>query len=103
MHILLGSDISSDQLALADQLLPSSYQHMPDLYGEESCKMNIHYLVHLVSFVRMWDPLWICSCFGFENMSGHLICSMGLDNLSSLGEGRESLFNVHSSQGMHRT
>ena len=72
MHILLGSDISSDQLALADQLLQSFYQHMPDLYGDESCKMNIHYLVHLSSFVRMWGPLWIYSCFGFENMNGHL-------------------------------
>ena len=56
MHFLLGSDISSDQLALADQLLQSFYQHMPDLYGDESCKMNIHYLVHLSSFVRMWGP-----------------------------------------------
>ena len=71
MHILLESDISSDQLALADQLL-QSYQHMSDLYGDESCKMNIHYVVHLSSFVRMWGPLWIHSCFGFENMNGHL-------------------------------
>ncbi len=72
MHILLGSDISSDQLAIADQLLHSFYQYMPDLYGDESCKMNVHYLVHLSSFVRMWGPLWIYSCFGFENMNGHL-------------------------------
>ena len=69
MHILLGSDISSDQLDIADQLL---HQHMPDLYGEESCKINIHYLMHLSSFVRMWGPLWVYSCFGFENMNGHL-------------------------------
>ena len=72
IHILLGSDISSDQLIIADQLLQCFYQLMPDLYGDESCKMNIHYLVHLSSFVRMWGPLWVYSCFGFENMNGHL-------------------------------
>ena len=46
---------------------------MPDLYGDELCEMNIHYLVHLSNFVRMWGPLWIYySCRGFENMNGHL-------------------------------
>ena len=48
------------------------YQHMPDFYGKESCKINFHYLLHLPNFVRMWGPLWVYSCFGFENMNGHL-------------------------------
>ena len=28
--------------------------------------------MHLSSFVRMWGPLWVYSCFGFKNMNGHL-------------------------------
>ena len=64
--------ISSNQLNHADQLLLCFYQHIPDFYGEESCKINFHYLLHLSSFVRMWGPLWVYLCFGFENMNGHL-------------------------------
>ena len=45
---------------------------MPELYGAESCTLNMHSLIHLASFVEMWGPLWAYSCFGFENMNGHL-------------------------------
>ena len=72
MHILLGSEISPDQLDIAEKLLKCFYHHMPDLYGTESCKMNTHSLIHLATFVRMWGPLWVYSCFGFENMNGYL-------------------------------
>ena len=72
MHILLGSAISPDQLDTVDKLLQCFYQHMPEFYGDESCKMNTHSLIHLTTFVRMWGPLWVYSCFGFENMNGHL-------------------------------
>ena len=69
VYPMLGSEISPDQLDIAEKLLKCFYQHMPDLYGAESCKMNTH---SLITFVRMWGPLWVYSCFGFENMNGHL-------------------------------
>lgn len=34
--------------------------------------MNVHSLIHLVQTVRNFGPLWSYSCFGFENMNGHL-------------------------------
>lgn len=33
---------------------------------------NVHQLRHLVYFVRLFGPLWVYSCFGFENMNGCL-------------------------------
>ena len=45
---------------------------MPELYGDESCTLNMHSLIHLSTFVKMWGLLWVYSCFGFENMNGHL-------------------------------
>ena len=71
MHILLSSNISSHDLHTADKLL-CFYQHMPEFYGDTSCTLNMHNLIHLVPLVKQWGPLWVYSCFGFESMNGHL-------------------------------
>ena len=77
MHIV-GSSISPHDLNIANKLLFCFYQHMPELYGDTSCLIYIHNLIHLVPLVvKQWGPLWIYSCFGYENMNGHLKkCSM---------------------------
>jgi len=72
LHILLGSNIDENDLNTADQLLHCFYIHMPELYSELSCTLNMHNLIHLVPLVRRWGPLWAYSCFGFENINGHL-------------------------------
>lgn len=72
LHILLGSNISPHDLNVANKLLFCFYQHMPELYGDTSCLINVHNLIHLVPLVKQWGPLWVYSCFGYENMNGHL-------------------------------
>ena len=34
--------------------------------------MNAYQLRHFVYFVRLYGPLWVYSCFGFETMNGCL-------------------------------
>ena len=72
MHILLNSHISSDDLLTAERMLNIFYQKAVDLYPQEICTMNVHSVIHLAQAVRNLGPLWSYSCFGFENMNGHL-------------------------------
>ena len=72
MHILLGAQISIDDITAAHQMLQLFYQFIPKLYPRELCTANAHSLIHLSDFVRRWRPLWCYSTFGFENMNGFL-------------------------------
>ena len=72
VHILLGSSILPHDLTIANELLLCFYQHMPELYEDTSCLINVHNLIHLAPLVKQWGPLWVYSCFGFESMNGHL-------------------------------
>ena len=93
----LSSSISSQDLEIADNLLVCFYQHMTDLYGDNSCLINVHNLIHLVLLVKQWGPLWVYSCFGFENMNGHIkkmfhgTCQI-LDQLVFSFKAQQSLF-----------
>lgn len=42
------------------------------LIGEGSQTHNFHLLRHLTYFVRLFGPLWVYSCFGFEALNGFL-------------------------------
>lgn len=42
------------------------------LIGENSQTHNHHLLRHLTYFVRLFGPLWVYSCFGFEALNGFL-------------------------------
>lgn len=72
IHILLGTQISSSDLSAAAAMLNIFYNKAPDLYPEEFCSMNVHSLIHLAKTASRFGPLWAYSCFGFENMNGHL-------------------------------
>ena len=72
MHLLLSDMVSSAEIGLAHSLLSDFYKLTPKLYPVEICTMNLHSLIHLSQFVRLWGPLWCYSCFGFESMNGHL-------------------------------
>ena len=72
LHILLGFSRSPHDLNIANDLLLYVYQHMPELYGDTLCLINVHNLIHLVPLVKQWGPLWVYSCFGFKSMNGHL-------------------------------
>ena len=72
LHILLSSCISSSDLKAAEEMLAIFYRKAVDLYPQQVCTMNVHSLLHLTQTVKNFGPLWAYSCFGFENMNGHL-------------------------------
>ena len=67
---------------------------MPELYGEKNCTANVHMLLHLPMYARMWGPLWTQSTFAFESKNGYL-------KQLSLGKSsfyQQMLFNIDVSQ-----
>ncbi len=72
VHILLSASITTSSLHSADAMLHTFYQLMPRLYPLQMCTANVHSLIHIVPFVRLWGPLWAFSMFGYENMNGVL-------------------------------
>ena len=53
-------------------MLSTFYTLVPSLYPIEMLTANMHSLIHLTTFVKLWGPLWAYSMFGFENMKGYL-------------------------------
>lgn len=72
MHLLLGDCLQEEDISRASRLLEMFYTLIPELYPHEMLAYNIHCLIHLCQCVQNWGPLWGYSCFGFENMNGHL-------------------------------
>lgn len=72
MHIFLGDAITMTDIEVAHGLVMLFYQLIPELYPASMCTANVHNLIHLSDCVKNWGPLWCYSCFGFENMNGHL-------------------------------
>ena len=92
--ILLGDNISQQDLHKAQALLNEFCQHSGDLYGlfittnlitillnwllfffstgYRAQTMNVHLLRHLVWQVKNWGPLWSYSCFPFESVNGEI-------------------------------
>ena len=72
MHILLSDEINVKELDRADNMLRTFYETAGGLYSFNIYTSNMHSLVHTVSFVKLWGPLWVNSMFGFENLNGYL-------------------------------
>ena len=72
MHLLLSDAISPVLIDAAEQMLADFYLLIQELYGDSACTHNVHLLVHLPKYVRLWGPLWTHSTFGFESKNGHL-------------------------------
>lgn len=69
----LHSDSVDEHLLLrAQEYLEEFYELLPKLYLPSLCTMNMHSLIHLVSFAKLWGPLWTHSAFSYESMNGSL-------------------------------
>lgn len=68
LRILCDNIITVESLDIAMQLIEELIVDFQKLYGSDSMKFNIHSHLHLVSQVKRFGPLNICSCFPFENM-----------------------------------
>jgi hypothetical protein len=77
IYLLLGDSISEDELARAEGLLDCFYKTFSNLYGQNSCGLNVHNIgAHLVHYVRLWGPLYCWSCFGFEDNNAEVLKSV---------------------------
>lgn len=86
---------------------------LPELYGDSSCTLNAHSLIHLTTYVRSWGPLWTHSLFGFESFNGHVTnmihskykvaeqLSFSLDVIQAIGSLADKLTEVESEQTLN--
>ena len=53
------------------------------MYGGRYMTINVHQLLHLPLIVKRLGPLWVTSCFHFEDKSGFLLrMSHGTQNIA---------------------
>ena len=77
LYILLGDNISPDQLLHAKKCLNVFYMNFTQLYGKNNCTLNLHNVCrHLPIYVAKLGPLWAWSCFPFEDMNGTILESV---------------------------
>ncbi len=61
-----------ESLVEADELLQLFWKDFVDLYGKESCTINMHLHGHLTQCVREYGPVYSFWCFAFERMNSIL-------------------------------
>lgn len=72
IYILLGDNISSDDIEEAETLLRVFVSLVEKLYDDRQLTYNVHMLLHLGLCVRRWGPLWAWAAFPFESFNGFL-------------------------------
>eukprot|EP00732_Lithocolla_globosa_P001596 Lithocolla_globosa_v1_NODE_817_length_3237_cov_73.340981.p1 type:complete len:998 gc:universal NODE_817_length_3237_cov_73.340981:3077-84(-) len=72
LWILLGTRITQADLQCAHELLMMFYFLYEKFYGSRHCTLNVHVVRHLVDSVKRNGPLWVFSCFPYENKNGFL-------------------------------
>lgn len=72
LTILNSSSISLADLEKARVCLRKYVEKFQVLYGELHMTCNLHQLLHMVESVEKFGPLWVTSCFSFENLNGIL-------------------------------
>ncbi|KAJ8671106.1 hypothetical protein QAD02_002365 [Eretmocerus hayati] len=72
LYLLNQESISTQMIDLAEKLLNEYVSQFGLLYGDDHMNCNLHLLLHLPEIVRCFGPLWVVSCFPFENMNGVL-------------------------------
>ena len=70
--ILNSPSISEDMIKEANRLLKEYVRRFKVLYGEKYQVYNLHLLLHLPSQISLFGPLFLTSCFCFENANGIL-------------------------------
>lgn len=72
MHILLGSSISAKGLKKARLMLRAFVFQIRELYHPRYFTWNLHSLLHYVNKVEDLGPLYLLSCFWYEDFNGDL-------------------------------
>ena len=72
VSLLNSSSISEADLVLSSLLLSQFVMEFASLYGVRNMSHNLHMCLHLERAVRFLGPLWIVSCFKFEDINGRV-------------------------------
>lgn len=86
ISILNKSRICNTQLDQARYNLNKFVQQytLENMYGLKNCSINVHNLTHLTDNVIALGPLWVHSCFTFEDLNGQLLKGIhGTSNIDS--------------------
>lgn len=73
ISLLNSNAISQTEIRRADRYLHKFVKEFPILYGERQSTINVHGLLHLPSCVSRLGPLWVYSCFPYEDLNGKLL------------------------------
>ena len=72
IYLLSQPSVALESIEKASQMLNEYVLQYAHLYGDRHMSMNLHLLLHLPTIVKRFGPLWVTSCFSFENMNGIL-------------------------------
>lgn len=67
VRLLLGSDISQEDIDHAHEALELYVKSVQSLHGEDQMTYNVHSLLHLTKSVENLGLLWAQSAFLIEN------------------------------------
>ncbi len=71
MRLLSSYHVEKTYLPAVKELLIEFVKETQDLYGEETIRINIHQLLHLIDRdVSNWGLLWTHNAFPYESMNG---------------------------------
>lgn len=73
VSLLLGENITRDQITESEALLTDFVKDMEVYYGEANMSYNVHLCLHLPRSVVNWGPLWAHSAFVFESYNAKLL------------------------------
>lgn len=70
VSLLYQDSISEQMMQRAKEALRLYVERFEGLYGLRHMTCNLHLLLHLSDVVKDFGPLWVTSCFPFENLNG---------------------------------
>lgn len=73
ISILNSNSISDEDLDKATKALKKYVELFEKLYGRDQMFLNTHSIQHLAVIVKRFGPLWVTSCFPFEDLYGMII------------------------------
>ena len=77
LNLLIGNDITKDNILKAKLALNKFGVLTESLYGIENVSYNVHIIQHLPTSVEEWGPITYHSAFLFEDASGMLLKMFG--------------------------
>ena len=72
ISMLNCNSVNDEMIEIAERLLTEYLVRFELLYGKKYMTCNIHLLKHLSNDVKKFGPLWVLSCYPFEDFNGTL-------------------------------